>query len=241
MRSKSTFPAVVLSVSVRGWQSTWFYCKDQPTPGQSTGLLPFSIERVKKPSPLKVTPAEKVEVNMLVERVVQLVRDGVTGVDLLEVFLSRRIQPLQPVIIQCGCTRVLVTTLGSTRRKLTRRRWCSGCRASLATRTTPGGLGGFLHSTTPTNQTRSTLRCIRCPTESRSRRERRAGVTVVTEILTEDETRRVKTRAVVWRSTLHLARKELQAEVGPSKCSWQSYSTDRTDLKAHWNIFSCAD
>ena len=32
---------------------------------------------------------------MLVERVVQLVRQGVTGMDLLEVFLSRRIQPLQ--------------------------------------------------------------------------------------------------------------------------------------------------
>ena len=53
------------------------------------------MDRVEKPSPLKVTPAEKVEVNMLVERVVQLVRDGVTGMDLLEVFLSRRIQPLQ--------------------------------------------------------------------------------------------------------------------------------------------------
>ena len=32
---------------------------------------------------------------MLVERVVQLVGDGVTGMYLLEVFLSRRIQPLQ--------------------------------------------------------------------------------------------------------------------------------------------------
>ena len=32
---------------------------------------------------------------MLMERVVQLVRDGVTGMDLLEVFLSRRVQPLQ--------------------------------------------------------------------------------------------------------------------------------------------------
>ena len=32
---------------------------------------------------------------MLVERVVQLVRDGVTGMDLLGAFLSRRIQPLQ--------------------------------------------------------------------------------------------------------------------------------------------------
>ena len=32
---------------------------------------------------------------MLVERVVQLVWDGVTGMDLLEVFLRWRIQPLQ--------------------------------------------------------------------------------------------------------------------------------------------------
>src|SRR3954466_6122083 len=53
------------------------------------------MDRVRQPSSLIVTPEEKVEVNMLVDRVVQLVRDGVTGMDLLEVFLSRRIQPLQ--------------------------------------------------------------------------------------------------------------------------------------------------
>ena len=45
--------------------------------------------------PLKVVPEEKARVKVLVERVVQLVRDGVTGMDLLEVFLGRRIQPLQ--------------------------------------------------------------------------------------------------------------------------------------------------
>ncbi|KAM3274628.1 hypothetical protein ACQJBY_043583 [Aegilops geniculata] len=94
-RAKSTFAAMILPESVRGWQSTWFYCKDQPTPGQSTGLPPFSMARVEKPSALKVTPAEKPEVKVLVERVVQLVHDGVTGMDLLEVFLRRRIQPLQ--------------------------------------------------------------------------------------------------------------------------------------------------
>ena len=95
MRGKSSFPAIILPESVRGWQSTWFYCKDQPTPGQSTGLPPFSMARVEKPSALKVTPGEKAEVKVLVERVVQLIRDGVTGMDLLEVFLRRRIQPLQ--------------------------------------------------------------------------------------------------------------------------------------------------
>ena len=95
MRNKSTFPAMILPDSVRGWQSTWFYCKDQPTLGQSTGLPPFSMARVEKPSSLRVIPEEKAQVKVLVERVVQLVRDGVTGMDLLEVFLSRRIQPLQ--------------------------------------------------------------------------------------------------------------------------------------------------
>ena len=78
---------MILPDSVRGWQSTWFYCKDQPMPGQSTGLPPFSMERVRKPSSLKVVPEEKVQVKVLVKRVVQLIRDGVTGMDLLEVFL----------------------------------------------------------------------------------------------------------------------------------------------------------
>ena len=59
------------------------------------GLPPFSLNRAEKPSSLKVTPEEKAQVKVLVGRVVQLVHDGVTGMDLLEVFLRRRIQPLQ--------------------------------------------------------------------------------------------------------------------------------------------------
>ena len=50
---------------------------------------------MEKPSSLRVIPEEKAQVKAFVERVIQLVRDGVTGMDLLEVFLSRRIQPLQ--------------------------------------------------------------------------------------------------------------------------------------------------
>ena len=78
---------MILPNSVRGWQSTWFYCKAQPTTGQSTGLPPFSMDRLRKPSSLKVVPEEKAQVKVPVERVVQLIRDGVTGMDLLEVFL----------------------------------------------------------------------------------------------------------------------------------------------------------
>ena len=86
---------MALPESVRGWQSTWFYCQDIATPGHSTDLPTFSLDRAQKPSSLKVTAAERVETDMLVERVVQLINQGVTGMDLLEVFLSRRIQPLQ--------------------------------------------------------------------------------------------------------------------------------------------------
>ena len=95
MRKRSDFPPMTLPELVRGWQSTWFYCRDIAPPGQSTGLPPFSLDHAQQPSSLRVTAAERVETNMLVERLVQLVRQGVTGMDLLEVFLSRRIQPLQ--------------------------------------------------------------------------------------------------------------------------------------------------
>src|SRR3954465_5672109 len=40
MRGMGAFPAMTLPDSVRGWQSTWFYCQDQSKPGQSTGLPP---------------------------------------------------------------------------------------------------------------------------------------------------------------------------------------------------------
>ena len=94
-RHRSSFLAMTLPESVRGWQSTWFYYQDIAAPGQSTGLPNFTFDRVQTPSPLKVTAAKNVEMKMLVEKVVQLINEGVTVLDLLEVFLSRRIQPLQ--------------------------------------------------------------------------------------------------------------------------------------------------
>ena len=42
-----------------------------------------------------MTKGEQVQVGILVNAVVDLIRGGVTGMDLLEAFLSRRIQPLQ--------------------------------------------------------------------------------------------------------------------------------------------------
>ena len=53
------------------------------------------MERLRQPSSLIVTPEEKGEVSHLVDQVVSLVWEGVTGMDPLEVFLIWRIQPLQ--------------------------------------------------------------------------------------------------------------------------------------------------
>ena len=85
---------MTLPESVRGWQSTWFYRQDIAAPGQSTGLPHFTFDHVQTPAPLKVSATESVETKMLVEKVVQLINEGVTGLDLLDVFLSRCIQLL---------------------------------------------------------------------------------------------------------------------------------------------------
>ena len=53
------------------------------------------MDRPRVPSSLTMTPGEEYEVSLLVDKVVGLVREGVTGMDLLEVFLNQHIQPLQ--------------------------------------------------------------------------------------------------------------------------------------------------
>ena len=147
MRSKSSFPAMTLPDSVRGWQSTWFYCKDQPTPGQATGLPPFSLNRAEKPSSLKVTPEEKAQVKVLVGRVVQLVRDGVTGMDLLEVFLRRGIQPLQARDHLMWMYSGLDHTTRIHPEEVDEATLEGGCQVSQGTKTIPEEPVGFLHST----------------------------------------------------------------------------------------------
>lgn len=94
-RGRSTYPQMTLPESVRNWQSTWFYCNDVASPNMSTGLPPFTLDHPSSPRSINVFEDEKAEVEMLVAEVINLVRSGVTGMDLLETFLGRRIQPLQ--------------------------------------------------------------------------------------------------------------------------------------------------
>ncbi|KAI4981280.1 hypothetical protein ZWY2020_021765 [Hordeum vulgare] len=59
------------------------------------GLPPFSLDRPTPPKQLALTKAEKVDIQPLVDALADVVKRGVTGIDLLEIFLGRRIQPLQ--------------------------------------------------------------------------------------------------------------------------------------------------
>uniref|UniRef100_A0A8I6YAW0 Uncharacterized protein n=1 Tax=Hordeum vulgare subsp. vulgare TaxID=112509 RepID=A0A8I6YAW0_HORVV len=61
----------------------------------STGLPPFILDRPTAPRSITVFEDEKTEVEMLVAEVINFIRCGVTGMDLLGTFLGRCIQPLQ--------------------------------------------------------------------------------------------------------------------------------------------------
>lgn len=57
----------------------------------STGLPPFTLDRPTDPRSINVFEDEKTEVEMLVAKVINLVRSEVTRMDLLETFLGQRI------------------------------------------------------------------------------------------------------------------------------------------------------
>lgn len=61
----------------------------------STRLPPLTLERPAAPRTLTMLEGEKVQVGILVNALLNLIRGGVTGMDLLEKFLSRGTQPLQ--------------------------------------------------------------------------------------------------------------------------------------------------
>lgn len=70
---------------MKGWQITWFYCKDVSVAGGQSGLPPYSTERVW--SPPSLTAKEKTDMDIMVMAVVAIVGKGLNGMDLLEVFL----------------------------------------------------------------------------------------------------------------------------------------------------------
>lgn len=62
LKKSGTYPELKFPDTIKGWQGTWFYCKDIPTSEYVTGLPPFSPERLPNPPKknLKLTKAERI-------------------------------------------------------------------------------------------------------------------------------------------------------------------------------------
>ena len=91
LRGKGSFPTLNFPDTVKGWQSTWFYCNDVSVGEGQSGLPPYSTERIRRLPKLTVSKEKKVDVDLLVIALVALVNQGVNGLDLMEVFFQRRI------------------------------------------------------------------------------------------------------------------------------------------------------
>jgi hypothetical protein len=80
-----------------GWRGSWFYMADKLAPSQARGLLPFeniaakSCDSRTAVNDKSATPYVK----LLAWQIAKLSVDGLTGIDTINYWISRRIQPLQ--------------------------------------------------------------------------------------------------------------------------------------------------
>jgi hypothetical protein len=95
-RSKE-YPFITPLDSAIGWRGSCFYMADKPAPSQVHGLLPFEniaaqpLDSWKPVNDETATPYVK----LLARRIAKLSKDGLKGIDTINCWISRRIQPLQ--------------------------------------------------------------------------------------------------------------------------------------------------
>jgi hypothetical protein len=83
--------------SAVGWRGSWFYMADQPAPSQAHGLHPFEniaaqpLDSWRPINDESATPYVK----LLTRRIAKLSKDGLKGIDTINCWISRRIQPFQ--------------------------------------------------------------------------------------------------------------------------------------------------
>jgi hypothetical protein len=83
--------------SAIGWRGSWFYMADKPTPSQARGLPPFKNIAAESRDSLTAVNDESATpyVKLLARRIAKLSVDGLKGIDTINYWISRRIQPLQ--------------------------------------------------------------------------------------------------------------------------------------------------
>jgi hypothetical protein len=96
-RRSKEYPFITPLDSAIGWRGSWFYMADKPAPSQARGLLPFEniaaqpLDSWKPINDETATPYVK----LLAWRIAKLSKDGLKGIDTINCWISRWIQPLQ--------------------------------------------------------------------------------------------------------------------------------------------------
>jgi hypothetical protein len=97
IRRNRVFPDIAGHESVKGWTSSYFYCKDVPKAGHNVGWPAF-VDGAAKPTPSWTEAAPhplSPELIRLRRRIEKLMEKGLTGFDLVYCWFVNRIQPLQ--------------------------------------------------------------------------------------------------------------------------------------------------
>ena len=95
-RKKSAFPESKLASHPKGWNKTWFYCRDTSPKGENP-LSGFRLERLsgKEEFPGWPTDEERAPLEPLHAKLRALTAHGLTGIDLIRCWLKWRIQPVR--------------------------------------------------------------------------------------------------------------------------------------------------
>ena len=94
-RRDAIFPYACLPSHPKDWNQTWFYCKDT-SPTDENPLSGYRVQHLdpKHRLPEKLTTAERAKLAPTIAKVKALLRNGLTGIDLVRCWVSWRIIPL---------------------------------------------------------------------------------------------------------------------------------------------------
>jgi hypothetical protein len=96
-RRSKEYPFITPLDSTIGWRGSWFYMADKPAPSQARGLPPFKNVAAESRDSWTAVNDESATpyVKLLARRIAKLSVDGLKGIDTINFWISRRIQPLQ--------------------------------------------------------------------------------------------------------------------------------------------------
>jgi hypothetical protein len=96
-RRSKEYPFITPLDFAIGWRGSWFYMADKPAPSQARGLPPFKNVATKSRDSWTAVNDESATpyVKLLARRIAKLSVDGLKGINTINCWISRRIQPLQ--------------------------------------------------------------------------------------------------------------------------------------------------